>query len=72
MKQDEHDLGADGTEHAGEDPETDQVELVRIILDQDSKSTADDDSDEVCEADGGSSDSGLFPVKKFSKSFWLF
>ena len=57
MKQDEQDLGADGPEHAGEDSEPDQVELVRSSVGQDSESAADHDSDEICEADGGSSHS---------------
>jgi len=57
VKQDEQDLGADGAKHAGKEPKSDQVELVGIGVGQDSKSTADNDSDEVGQANGGSSDS---------------
>ena len=71
VKQDEQDLGADGPEHAGEDSEPDQVELVWSSVGQDSESAADHDSDEICEADGGSSHSWLFPIKKFSKKFYF-
>ena len=60
VEEDEQDLGADGPEHPGEEPEPDQVELVRTSLGQDSKPAADDDPNEVGQADGGSSDSRLF------------